>query len=214
MKRVHLGVPVLRRYDLLREMLLSAQRGTVKPFVQVIDNGKQPEKLRQALDGIDLPVAIYQPDRPTGVAEAWNWFVDHLPEERIITNDDITFTEDAIEKMVDCLGDLVFACGYSCFLIRDSAFEKIGRFDENISPGYAYWEDIDYDQRIRLALRGGSDFVQSNGPCVVHHGGSKTNEVAAPEDIQAHHAKFIRARYNFMQKWAHLPAELLHPAAK
>jgi hypothetical protein len=214
-KRVYIGVPVLRRYDLLREMLLSAQEGTVLPaFVWIIDNGKRPDLLHEMIGEMVLPISVYTPERSLGVAECWNWFIDHVPEDRIITNDDITFEKDSIEAMRDTEGDLVFGHGYSCFLIRNSAVEKIGRFDEDISPGYAYWEDIDYDQRIRLAQRGGNKFTQTNAPCAVHHGGSKTNEVASPEEINEHHSKFTLAHNNFLQKWSHLPSDLLHPAAK
>ena len=212
-KPVHIGVPVLRRYDLLRLMLLSAAAGTVIPAkVWIIDNGRQPSKIHEAIAGLPFPVDACQPDAPLGVAESWNWLLANLPEERIITNDDIVFTGDAIEKMRDTPGDLVFGHGFSCYLMRDSAVQKVGTFDEKISPGYAYWEDIDYDMRVRLFVAGGGEFLMQNAPCEVLHGGSQTNEWASPEDIREHHRKFEIAKHNTIQKYAHLPYEQQHPA--
>lgn len=194
---------------------MSLERSTLQPSsVTVIDNGRDANKVEFAMYGIQLKVDIFTPSTPFGVAESWNWFIKHLPEERIITNDDISFFPDSVEAMCATPGDLVFGHGYSCFLIRDSAVQKIGMFDENISPGYAYWEDIDYDMRIRLAVVNGVNFVQENAPCMVAHGGSKTNDVASPKEIEAHHRKFTIARQNFVSKWAHLPPEMQHPAVK
>jgi hypothetical protein len=213
-KKVHIGVPVLRRYDLLRKLCLSLEYGSVRPeLITVIDNGKQKEKVAQAVSGLSIPVDVAEPDVPLGVAASWNWLIARLPEERIITNDDITFLGDSVEKMCATAGDLVFGHGYSCYLIRDSAVEKIGRFDEAISPGYAYWEDIDFDQRVRLHIAGGGDFTQVNAPCEVLHAGSQTNEWATPQEISEHHRKFELAKQNFLAKWSNLPIEQLHPAA-
>lgn len=210
---VHLGVPVLRRYDLLRQLLLSAEASTVRPILTVIvDNGQKPEKIAEALQGLSLPIEVRTPDTPLGVAASWNYLLARLPQERIITNDDITFTPEAIKEMCDTPGDLVFGYGYSCFLLRDSAIAKVGLFDENISPGYAYWEDIDYDMRARQVVRCGIPFVQVNAPCTINHLGSQTNAVATPQEIQDHHRKFELAKSNFRKKWAHLPPELQHPA--
>lgn len=214
MNPIHLGVPVLRRYDLLQELLLSVKSSTVRPVrIVVIDNGRNAGALERVARAVELSIPeVYTPEVPLGVAESWNWLVQALPEDRIIANDDVTFTPDAIEKMRDTRADLVFGHGYSCFLIRDSAIEKLGFFDEGISPGYAYWEDIDYDMRARLAVADGVDFVQANAPCTVNHGGSKTNEIATPDEIQDYHRKFMLAQRNFINKWARLPAHMRHPA--
>jgi len=213
MKAIHLGVPVLRRYDLLRKLLLSAEASTVRPeLVMIIDNGNHLDRVAEAMDSMSLLIEVHTPEIPLGVAESWNYLIKRLPEERIITNDDITFEPDSLEKMAETPGDLVFGYGYSCYLIRDSAVQKIGLFDEAISPGYAYWEDIDYDMRIRLAVREGTEFVQVNAPCVVNHLGSQTNEWATAQEIQDHHRKFEIAKTNLWQKYKHLPFEEQHPA--
>ena len=210
--RVHLGVPVLRRYDLLRELLLSAQAGTRRPgLTVVVDNGRRADRIAEALAGITLRVEVFAPAEPLGVAASWNYLLRRLPEERIIANDDVIFEPDSIEKICETAGDLIFGHGYSCFLMRDSATEKIGFFDEAISPGYAYWEDIDYDMRVRLACDRGVDFVQANAPCVVRHRGSQTNAVATSEEVLDHHRKFGIALHNMREKYRHLPFDQQHP---
>jgi len=214
MKQVHIGVPVLRRYDLLRLMLLSAAAGTVMPAkVVIVDNGKQHHKVHEAIEGLPFPVDVCEPDAPLGVAASWNWLVDNLPEERIITNDDIVFGSGALAAMCNTPGDLVFGYGFSCYLLRDSAVAKIGKFDEAISPGYAYWEDIDYDMRARLFVAGGGDFVMQNASdAEIQHKGSQTNEWATQDEVREHHRKFNLAKDNMIAKYAHLPFEQQHPA--
>lgn len=215
MKQVHIGVPVLRRYDLLRLMLLSAAAGTMKPAkVWIIDNGKQHARVHAAIEGLPFPIDVCEPPVPYGVAESWNYLIETMPEERIITNDDITFSSDAVAQMVATPGDLVFGHGYSCYLLRDSAVQKVGKFDEAISPGYAYWEDIDYDMRVRAFMESGGEWLQQNAPCTTFHGGSQTNEVATPEEITEHHRKFNVAKNNIIAKYAHLPFDRQHPAVK
>lgn len=212
-KKVHIGVPVLRRYDLLRLMLMSAAAGTIKPSkVWIIDNGRQHNRVHEAIAGLPFPIDVCEPVVGMGVAESWNYLLGEMPEERIITNDDIVFTSDAIEQMIRTPGDLVFGHGYSCYLLRDSAIEKVGKFDEQISPGYAYWEDIDYDMRVRQFMEDGGSWVQSNAPCTIHHGGSQTNRLASAEEIAEHHRKFDVAKQNIIAKYAHLPYEKQHQA--
>jgi hypothetical protein len=213
--QVHIGVPVLRRYDLLRLMLQSAAAGSVVPVrATVVDNGLQSAKVSEAIAGLPFPVDVYRPDLPLGVAESWNWLVAHMPEERIIANDDVEFTAEAIRLLCETPGDLVFGHGYSCYLLRDSAFRKVGQFDEAISPGYAYWEDIDYDMRVRLFVASGGEFLQQNAPCEVRHAGSQTNKWATPAEIAEHHRRFNIAKNNMVRKYAHLPYDQQHPALR
>lgn len=213
MKQVHIGVPVLRRYDLLRLMLQSAAAGTVTPTkVWIVDNGRKHERVHEAIAGLPFPIDVCEPPLQMGLAESWNWLIDQMPEERIITNDDIVFSDDSIEQMAATPGDLVFGHGYSCYLLRDSAVQKIGKFDETISPGYAYWEDIDYDMRVRQFTESGGQWLQQNAPCTVIHAGSQTNQAATPDEIADHHRKFDIAKANIIAKYAHLPFEKQHPA--
>lgn len=209
---VHVCVPVLKRYDLLRELLVSLRESTVIPRVYVLDNGHNTTALQQAIDGFgtwvwpSINVHTYTPDQPMGVAESWNWFIGHVPEERLIANDDVTFAPESIAKMAETPGDFVTALpgsnACSCFLLRDSCVEKVGLFDETISPGYAYYEDCDYVERMILL-----GIPITGVLCDVGHKGSQTLEVSTPEEMKRHHERFLLARSNFVKKWGRMPNE-------
>jgi GT2 family glycosyltransferase len=72
--------------------------------------------------------------------------------------------------------------GFSCYGIRDSLIEKVGYFDEDISPGYAYFEDNDYMRRLHLA---GIDPVESEASAT--HDTSSTLKAFTPEQVNIHH---------------------------
>lgn len=199
---VYVCIPVLRRYDLLQELLESLKTSDVTPAgIYIIDNGPDAQKLEAALLGAPsgVPIHVHTPPVRMGLAEAWNWFLINAPEERVITNDDIRFYPESLGALLAGEGDLVFAQhGYSCFLMRDSCIEKVGFFDETISPGYAYYEDCDYGQRM-IAARGLAH--QSEINVRLDHGGSQTKATATDAEIQDHHRRFLIARANFQAKW-------------
>lgn len=200
---INICVPVLKRYDLLARLLESLERGTLRPdFVYVIDNGRSPERLQGYMT---LPIVIHVPDRPLGLAESWNWFIRNVPEDRIICNDDITFGENDLQRMIETEGAFVSALAgsnaCSCFLLRDSCVERVGLFDESISPGYAYFEDCDYVERMIMA-----GIPITSVSCGVIHIGSQTIAAYSIQETEDHHAKFLRAQTNFVRKWGRLPS--------
>lgn len=200
---INVCVPVLKRYDLLGELLKSLQGSTVDPIVWIIDNGKDEGQLRAALGNLDTKAAVYTPASPMGVAESWNWFLRNVPEERIIANDDITFAHDSLEKLAASPADLIWAkgCGFSCFVLRDACIAKIGFFDETISPGYGYYEDDDYLQRLDGRGTRDRSAEADEVECGVVHLKSQTLAVSTPEEVAAHHRRFLIAQRNYMQKW-------------
>lgn len=202
MAEVHLCVPVLKRYDLLRNMLASIMAGTVRPRIHVIDNGRDSKRLRAAVG--DHIVSVFVPDEPMGLAAAWNWFIESVPEERIIVNDDLIFAPRSLEQMLaadgECVSALAGTNAFSCFLIRDSCVSKVGLFDEEISPGYAYFEDCDYAERMALI---GLEITAVE--CGVVHIGSQTIALNDGPEWKRHHERFAVAKANFMAKWGKLP---------
>jgi GT2 family glycosyltransferase len=212
MKTLHLCIPVLKRHDLLRQLLLSLHDSTVRPVVHVIDNGRNPATL--SLINTGFAVDLFTPTAALGLAESWNWFIKNVPEERLISNDDLTFTSTSLEKLITTPGDFVSALAgtnaCSCFLLRDSCVAKVGLFDETISPGYAYFEDCDYVERMLLAG------VKITGvECGVVHLGSQTLAKNSPSEWAAHNDKFLIAQSNFIKKYGRLPdlsrASILDP---
>lgn len=202
---VNVCVPVLRRYDLLQTLLLSLQESTIKPHcVHIINNGQDGARLRAALASTSLATDIYTPNTPMGVAESWNWFINNVSEERIISNDDITFAPDSIARLIAPGADLIWAegCGFSCYVIRDSCVAKLGLFDEEISPGYGYYEDEDYLQRLDGRGTREPSAWAVNVPSGVRHEHSATLKAASHADTLEHHRKFKIAQANYIKKWS------------
>lgn len=209
MKPLFLCVPTLKRYDLLHALLLSLNSSTVTPAcIYIVNNGLDREALSAALHGfvVDTKIVVNTPGSSMGLAETWNWFIEQTEDERLITNDDITFAPHSLEAFQQTEGDLIEHVGInmcSCFLLRDSCVVKTGVFDEMISPGYAYFEDCDYAERIAItgALRVAID-------CGVQHVGSATHKVFTPIEHNEHNRKFIIAQENFIKKWGRMPGGL------
>jgi hypothetical protein len=169
----------------------------------IIDNGRNTPELMQVVADHN-EIHTFTPVHPMGLAESWNWFIANVPEERVIVNDDVLFAYESLEKMVAVPGDFVSALAgtnaCSCFIIRDSCVRKVGLFDETISPGYAYFEDCDYVERM-LQLNVKITAVE----CGVQHIGSQTIAANSPSEMAEHHVKFIKARSNFVAKWGRMP---------
>lgn len=201
---INLCIPVLRRYDLLRGAIRSAQSGNVRPSTYyIIDNGQSQSKIMDALRDFDIHVKLHTPKKPFGVAESWNWFVQHVPEDRIISNDDVIFGPTSIEQLLASTADIVWAeeCGFSCFVLRDSCVTKLGLFDETISPGYGYYEDQDYLQRLDGRGTRAPSANAETIKCGMQHIHSGTLKGASHLEILAHHEKFKIAQANYAKKW-------------
>lgn len=201
---LNLCVPVLKRYDMLHGLLRSLETSTVQPdAVYIIDNGMDARRVERAVFPSPVKCVVKTPDRPMGVAESWNWFISNVPAELLISNDDITFAAESIEKMLACDADLVWAagCGFSCFLLREACIQKVGMFDESISPGYGYYEDEDYLQR--LDGRGTRPAIARamNAECGVIHHHSMTLKASSRAELLEHHRRFKIAQLNYIKKW-------------
>jgi GT2 family glycosyltransferase len=203
---ITIGIPTLNRYDLLSKAIESALKGSVVPDrILVVDNGG-------SLPPIGGIVEIYRPGYNLGVAGSWNYIIKHTSEHRIIINDDIEFRSSTIEKIINCLNNgpgLVMTVlpnlnGFSCFAIKDSFVEKIGYFDEEISPGYAYYEDNDYVRRIVLA---GLSFEVVTSGAEATHATSSTLKAFTLEQRMEHDRKFHLAQKNYMRKWGGMPLQ-------
>jgi hypothetical protein len=198
---INVCVPVLKRYDRLRDLVVSLNRSDVLPdALYVMDNGVCPDTVRIAIQPAVFPTTVET--GPKGVAESWNWFIEHVPEERVITNDDIVFAPQSLAAMVAANAEFVSCTyGFSCFILRDACVQRVGLFDESISPGYAYFEDMDYLRRMRL--QGIDDDVVR---CGVVHRRSSTPASYTQEELNEHHRRFKIAESNYRAKWASAPS--------
>lgn len=209
---INICVPVLRRYDLLRDMLISLRGSTMPPHkVCIIDNGLSQTSVLGAIDGaVDRAVTVidvFTPREPMGVAASWNWFIQNIGEERLIINDDIVFAPTSLERIIDHDLDLAWAagCGFACYLIRNRCIDKLGLFDETISPGYGYYEDEDYLQRLDGRGTREPSARAGNIECGIVHLKSATLQAATHLELLEHHRKFKIAQANYARKW-HLEA--------
>lgn len=207
-KSISVCIPVLCRYDLLRKLLISLEDSSVIPSVLIIDNGQQPDALSSAISGFGLDVHVIDTECRIGLAAAWNQFIQGTTTQRIISNDDVEFSPRSIETLLNSDADIVYpeGIGYSCFLLRDSCVEKIGHFDEDLSPGFAYFEDCDYSFRIQVYGSVKSEDVSDHG--ITHIGSASQKVSAEPVYIQDYKERYVMAQENFFKKHGRLPAGL------
>lgn len=209
MDGIFVCIPTLKRYDLLWNVIDSANKGTMKPDrFFIIDNGGKFEHRG------DKNVFVFSPGGNLGVAKSWNVFISNVPEYRIICNDDIEFYEDTIELLIKNYDEnfilypegVPSANSFSCFLIPNKIPKTIGMFDEEISPGYAYFEDNDYHRRMKFA---GFD-IKGIKDARLNHANSSTLKSYNFQEEQLHHILFRRARQNYIKKWGGLPGEEIY----
>jgi GT2 family glycosyltransferase len=126
-----------------------------------------------------------------------------VPEERVICNDDVTFASGSLGCLSETPADIVFAegLGFACFLIRDTCVQKLGLFDEAISPGYGYYEDEDYLQRIDGRGTRARAVVMETVEANIGHVKSATLKALSHEELLEHHRKFKIAQQNYAEKW-------------
>lgn len=95
----------------------------------------------------------------------------------------------------------MIANAFSCYTLGENVINHVGYFDEEISPGYGYFEDNDYYRRMTLA---GFRLEIAEG-CMVTHGGSSTIKKLSQHDRAEHNRKFTLAQANFVKKWGGTP---------
>ena len=207
---VNVCIPVLNRYDLLVKCIHSAERGAVKPErYWIYDNGNK-FNLEDYKD-IAEKITIFSPGLNRGTAKSWNWFINNIPEFRVVCNDDVEFYEDTIEILLAAYTQdaVIYPAGvpsansFSCYVLPDKVVELVGLFDEMISPNYAYFEDNDYHRRM---IKEGIELRGIAG-CRIDHSNSSTLQRFTSLERRRHHNNFSRARTNYVRKWGGTPGE-------
>jgi len=102
-----LGVPVLKRYDLLERLLASAEATYKLDGYLIVDNGGE---FRAKLEGSPVihhalsngrTVRVLEPGSNIGVAAAWNAILDEAAEDLVvISNDDVELGETTLQDLV------------------------------------------------------------------------------------------------------------------
>ena len=156
MKPFVLAIPTLTRYDLCRRLIEHVERtSTRKPdSYLIIDNGDAFDA--EAL-GLGDRVVVYRPGRNLGVSASWNYALrkSHPDKHVAIVNDDVLPEPNELALLYDCLeahrGQAVHARaeGYGFFAQSPETTTRVGDYDERFWP--AYYEDRDYERRLKLA---------------------------------------------------------------
>jgi len=190
-----LGIPTLNRYDLLDKLIASAEAGTVKPDLYIIvDNGGGYEPSPALGLGPNV-MSILRPGRNLGVAASWNLLLEQSgTQPLIISNDDIEYEPDALEKMTKAMetNPFVGACGgWALFGQSFETTQKIGPYDENF--GMAYYEDCDYLLRLRRAGIPVTDLghIGKHSGNASTHGGSPEVQAAVAACRERNYAYFV-----------------------
>lgn len=211
MSSLYVCTQVFNRHDLLRKLARSLAVSTRRPDgFCIVDHGYDKEKVKAALTGIagihELIITLEDP----GCAHSANWQLKNLPDDRVGCGDDIQFYPDALQIMVDTPGDFIITDTSdvnpaACCLIRDNCVQRIGYFDEKISPNYLYFDDTDYIRRLELA---GLRQTVAKGARVIHEkGGGQTLAMLTPAQLEEHHMRFRIASTNYSRKWGGPPFE-------
>ena len=87
---------------------------------------------------------------------------------------------------------------YSAFMVAPQTIEKVGWFDEGFYP--AYYEDNDYDRRIKLL-----GLMSTKTTCSLFICGRSTT-IAHNQHVQAQINKQIAPKY-YREKWGGLPSQ-------
>ncbi len=146
------------------------------------------------------------------LAGAWNDLMQLADDTTymIIANDDVVPHYSSIESLVAAARDnpeyaMVNGSGhsgnsYSYFLLKKWAYDKVGRFDENLKP--AYFEDNDWDYRM-MVLAG---LLRVEVPTATFdHIGSATMRAMTDAQRNKHNIRFIKNQEYYNRKWGGLP---------
>ena len=208
-KKIYLCITTLNQYHMCNLCIDSAESGTLKPDKYIIiDNGLTYNTIHEYED----KKIVIKPEGNLGVARSWNKFVREFSDNDnnilIISNDDVEFYPDCIEKMVNAYYDNIdnltigiFGANdnpgnlYSCFILNKGVYSRVGEFDETFFP--AYYEDCDYNYRMKLL---GINTLMVEGCNYIHHH-SATLKAYNDEQLQNHHKTFTNNKNYFISKW-------------
>lgn len=203
-----LGIPVLNNYNGLFRLIDSAEAGSVIPDEYwIIDNGNSIHKFGD----LNPKIKVIYSGNNIGVAKSWNLFLSRVSDKDIliISNDDIILERDSLKIFIEGLDRDQFSCtsgvnAFSFFYLPKKIWMKVGPFDESLSPNYAYFEDNDYDLRLRLM-----NYRTVKVDIPIRHENSSTMKNYSQQELEEHHRKFRIARFNYIRKWGGLPGKEL-----
>lgn len=212
MSRVVLGVPCVRRLDLLQDLYRSAALGTRPPdrFI-IVDNGADVGRVFNKNSDASIPFTVLGNGDNLGVSASWNLMFHLFPTDHlIISNDDVRLHTNTIEEMAKAADDTdaefiypktTNQTTFCVFLLKHSAWMKVGKFDEGFWP--AYYEDIDYWHRMRHA---GIKMLELATTCYDHVLNGYLKAMSFEEN-RWFHARMQENYRRYVRKWGGGPGK-------
>lgn len=158
-----IGTPVLKNPKWVRRLYNSIDF-PVENFIIFNNNStgeitEELESLKEINQSFVKNIFITHLPANLGVSTVWNLIIKSYINKPywVIVNDDVAFTDGFLEEMYEKAQDdnigMVHGYGgdfgdgaWDLFLIKDWVVQKLGLFDENLTP--AYCEDVDYIMRL------------------------------------------------------------------
>jgi len=179
-----LGVPILNRADLARQLLDSVDVEVGE--VLVVLNG-EPEATRSELSG--HRVTFIDPAHNLGVAGSINMIIKARPAAPwwLICNADIEFGLGDLDRLVQAMDTdgPMLAClfEFGAFALNQATVDLVGWYDENFYP--IYFDDNDYRRRCQVAGVPVLNLISRTrhfGSATIHSGYARHNERTFPRN--------------------------------
>jgi len=152
--KLAIGIPTLNRFDLLLPALKLYLKDFPNTSIIVLDNGKQ--NIDSKIQHPNL--LVVETENNIGVAASWNVLCDLIYKNHdyaLILNDDVYLglQEGSLLNFIkDNKKDFyVSSQDWCAFILPKKTFNDVGKFDDKFYP--AYFEDKDYNYRMRLAQK-------------------------------------------------------------
>jgi GT2 family glycosyltransferase len=202
------------------KLLASVDAAGLDVFWSIHHHGSDPAFAAQVATLAERPrTQLYMHCENRGLSRSWNEGVQEVlaagATHAMLVNDDLHFVEGGFSTFVNFAqaniplsvaflqgletggspyAGQVMQQGFACCSLTPAVIERVGWFDENITP--AYYEDYDYYRRCVL-----SDVTFVTAPEVLaEHERSKTTR-DNPEIQFEHEAIMTRNRDYYTQKW-------------
>lgn len=203
---VHLCVTVCKRQDLLPMCLHSACAGTVRPDkVYLVDQANRADLLAPALAQLSCPYEVIGlgAEKRGGEADAVNWYLMNVAEDRVIAHEDVVFAPDSLERFLAVKDPFVIDASQGVLAYRyplDGYVAEV--YDETMSPNFYLYVDVDYEDR--LAQAGIHPTVVDCGITHLKNGTLKGYPAA---EMEEHRRRLEIARTNYERAWGRAVTE-------
>jgi len=145
-----IGIPTINQWVKLKETLLAYRLDFPETEIFIVDNGRQ-------ISTLSLVGQLSKNEEPKGVAASWNQLCQMIWKKHthaLILNDDVYLgaRQNEIQRLIENHAEddfIVSQHGFCSFILPHATKHKIGMFDESFKG--AYFEDNDYERRLKLA---------------------------------------------------------------